>query len=616
MNNPNCLQKGLNDGMKGDIVTSLYERINEMHTKLSNSETKQQTIKTKLDDARKLVQEAQPHIEAVNQLLDRINDIAKFQEDSLATNSLDIGASGKPDSVPGAPNGITAEHPIIPPPDFPKKVTSQAVELPEASPRLEIQNGGLSTEVGDSEPPSRVATPSPPVQPKIQDVTGVNTANRYAFNPSTLKLATETPTVPPAAAAPSPIPATQVTAIRREPMSPFGADDKAVADAYLARFICTSPRPIPTERVKGGTKAPSKPDRMRKEAKPAAENLAELMGMSLKPGDSTPAPPRPPAPQKPVAPSAPAQAPPTVSNPAAERAPAPISSTVPNLVAPKVPAKPMNARVFTRLPEDFNHAGSEKEAGGTFYPEEQVCDKAHYNPEKVPIIRLADIPKEVTIQEVLSCIAGGPLYRVNLREGSTRELNDVCITFVHAKHARDFIKHCENKNGVFIKGCKSRIQIAKDSGTKENVVQHATFRKIMTEGVTRAFVIRGLDENFGWNETKVKDLLIAATDQCRIRNPKRFRFEDPLHESDDIYTCQFQGEGKDFEVVVSMRTISWGMMAKWAIHNLQQPEGFYLEQVEGEHGPAISPYDDPNTTPTAKAEWVRDPCDRPLSIMR
>ncbi|KAK6360628.1 hypothetical protein TWF730_006764 [Orbilia blumenaviensis] len=279
---------------------------------------------------------------------------------------------------------------------------------------------------------------------------------------------------------------------------------------------------------------------------------------------------------------------------------------------------PMHTARFTTLPPDFRHTGNypSKAYPCVFYEESQLCGRASYTSEKVPVLRLQNIPKNITLADILESISGGPLYRISVAKGIPGDtLKQVRLTFIHLRHANGFLDFANQNNGIYIRGCPSRIQVIQDPKEKPNVISYTTFRKMMTENVTRMVYIDGFNGGF-WTTTKLRDLIVVAVDKLRVEEPDRFQFKEPICDKTDIATVKMgcNPSGK-VEALVGLRSIGWAILVRSALHGLQHPEGFYMERVEGEIGPSINPGDDPATIPTLHAWWVPDTIDRPLDRM-
>ncbi|KAK6543045.1 hypothetical protein TWF694_006974 [Orbilia ellipsospora] len=267
------------------------------------------------------------------------------------------------------------------------------------------------------------------------------------------------------------------------------------------------------------------------------------------------------------------------------------------------------------IPHDFDHAGNLPGRMGTKYDAAVICDKSNYLREGVPVLKLADIPKEVSLDDIASGLAGGPLYRISANAGDAGALvKSVRITFIHRQHALDFFGFAKKHNGLAIKNCPKRIQVLDDSKPGPNFVSYTVFRRIMTENVTRSVYVTGLSPNF-WTTEKFRELLLVAADKLRVEDPGKYRTSEPLTEQNIVSYRLGSGE-TGIEAVIHMRSLTLSIIVRTALHGLQHPEGFWKERCNNELGPTISPYDNPDKIPTLKAYWVRDPCDRPLDKLK
>ncbi|KAK6345217.1 hypothetical protein TWF718_007144 [Orbilia javanica] len=271
---------------------------------------------------------------------------------------------------------------------------------------------------------------------------------------------------------------------------------------------------------------------------------------------------------------------------------------------------------FTTLPPNFHHSGNFPGLQNLFYEEGQLCDRKSYTSESVPVLRLQNIPKTMSIGDVLENLSGGPLYRISTTKGDPNDtFKHIRITFIHLHHANAFLEFAQKNHGIYIKGCPNRIQVIQDHRERPNVISYTTFRKMMTENVTRMVYIDGFREGF-WTTRKLRDLIVVAVDKLRVEDPDRYQFKEPICDKTDIITAMM-GSSKErgIEGLVGLRSIGWAILVRTALHGLQHPEGFYKERVEGELGPTINPGDDIAQIPTLRAFWVPDTVDQPLEKM-
>ncbi|KAK6505124.1 hypothetical protein TWF481_007046 [Arthrobotrys musiformis] len=271
---------------------------------------------------------------------------------------------------------------------------------------------------------------------------------------------------------------------------------------------------------------------------------------------------------------------------------------------------------FTTLPPDFYHNGNFPGTPSMFYEEAQLCDRGSYTSEKVPVLRLQDVPNHISLADIFESLAGGPIYRISATKTDPDDpFKHVRVTFIHLHHAEAFLEFAQKRNGIYIKGCPDRIQVVPDPREKPNVISYTTFRKMMTENVTRMVYIDGFREGF-WTTRKLRDLIVAAVDKLRVEDPDRYQFKEPICDKSDIVTA-ILGNSKErgIEALVGLRSIGWAILVRIALHGLQQPEGFYTERVVGDIGPDVSATEDPANIPSLRAFWVPDTVDEPLENM-
>ncbi|EPS37346.1 hypothetical protein H072_8976 [Dactylellina haptotyla CBS 200.50] len=267
---------------------------------------------------------------------------------------------------------------------------------------------------------------------------------------------------------------------------------------------------------------------------------------------------------------------------------------------------------LTGFPISFNHAGNLPGQKGTTYDAENLCEPDDYVVEKVPILRLQDIPKTVSLESIISSLSGGPLYRISVNDGKDGDsVRNVRITFIHRQHALDLLNFSKENGGIAIKNCPERIQLLDDFKNGENAIGYRTFRKIMTENITRVVYAIGFEVGF-WTAEKLRDLVAAAVDRLMLEEPQKYPVRTPFNSRNDIIAAKLGRDAVGVTAMLQIRSLSWGIIVQRALNGLKRPEGFYMERCMGELGPPISPYDDPAIIPTVKAFWVRDPCDAPL----
>ncbi|KAF3923244.1 hypothetical protein ABW21_db0200669 [Orbilia brochopaga] len=273
--------------------------------------------------------------------------------------------------------------------------------------------------------------------------------------------------------------------------------------------------------------------------------------------------------------------------------------------------------LLTRIPDDFNHYGTLPGQVGTIIGKVFVCDRPAYNPERVPVIRIRNLPTSVSMDELFMSLAGGPLYRVQLNPINEKtKTRDLRITFIHREHAINLLRFATKHQGLLIRGCPQRIEATVDPSDSENRISFYTFRKIMTENCTRMVFVQGLDRRF-WTAQKVRQLVITCVERARIEEPRKFRFREPCHITDDILTCKIgMGDSGTLEALVGMRSIAWGLMVRDALNGLKEPEGFYNERVQGELGPPIHTFrEGAKPSSVLTAYWGRDPCDTDVNAL-
>ncbi|KAF3919964.1 hypothetical protein AA313_de0207617 [Arthrobotrys entomopaga] len=268
------------------------------------------------------------------------------------------------------------------------------------------------------------------------------------------------------------------------------------------------------------------------------------------------------------------------------------------------------------IPDGFDHAGNFPGRLGTRYDAAMICSKSQYGCEKVPVLTLTDIPKEVSLDDITSSLAGGPLYRISLnKDDPSNPFRSVRITFIHRQHALNLLEFVKRHHGLAIKSCAKRIQVLDDSKNRPNYVGYNSFVKIMTEHVTRSVYIIGLNPNF-WTTEKFRDFVLAAVERLRVEDPRRYPNKEPFSEQKDIISYRLGSGETGIEAVIHLRSLGTSILVRNALHGLQQPEGFWKERCSNELGPTISPYDNPDTIPTLKAYYIRDPCDRSLDQLK
>ncbi|KAJ6260545.1 hypothetical protein Dda_4771 [Drechslerella dactyloides] len=270
--------------------------------------------------------------------------------------------------------------------------------------------------------------------------------------------------------------------------------------------------------------------------------------------------------------------------------------------------------LITRIPDNFNHRGSLPGQVGTLIGEAYLCARSAYDPQRVPVIRLCNIPASVSIEDILAGVAGGPLYRVQLNPIDEKaKTRNIRLTFIHREHALAFLRFAQGHKGLLIKGVPNRIEVVIDQTESEHRISYSTFRKIVTENCTRMVYLKGLDRRF-WTPQKVRQLVVTCVERVRVEDPRRYRFKDPCHITDDILTCKIGvGDSGALEALIGMRSIAWGLMVKSALNGLKEPEGFYAERVQGELGPSIQVYDAARANSVVTAFWGRDACDVDVS---
>ncbi|KAF3179911.1 hypothetical protein TWF788_006912 [Orbilia oligospora] len=354
--------------------------------------------------------------------------------------------------------------------------------------------------------------------------------------------------------------------------------------------VAQEPAPMPLQQPIGGP------------AMAPFQKLADVMKQTLQ--SATPGGNKNPAPQQPVASG-------LHINAASVKGPSPAAAS-----RASSRGQSMYTARLTTLPPDFFHSGNFPGIQGTLYEEAQLCDRASYTSERVPVLRLQNIPKAISVGDVLDNLAGGPLYRISTTKGGPDDtFKHLRITFVHLHHANAFLEFAQKNHGIYIKDCPNRIQVIQDPREKPNVISYTTFRKMMTENVTRMVYVDGFRKDF-WTTRKLRDLIVVAVDKLRVEDPDRYQFKEPICDKVDIITAAM-GNSKErgVEGLIGLRSIGWAILVRTALHGLQHPEGFYKERVEGELGPSINPSDDPSRIPTLRAFWVPDTVDKPLDRM-
>ncbi|KAF3128948.1 hypothetical protein TWF594_008302 [Orbilia oligospora] len=394
---------------------------------------------------------------------------------------------------------------------------------------------------------------------------------------------------------------------------PFAFDDAAVEAVYTDQSEGKIQHPHGTPSYQ--TVVPIKPIAVAQELAPMPlqqptgdpsmapfQKLADVMKQTLQ--SATPAGNNNPAPQQPAASG-------LHINAASVKGPGPAAASRASSRGQSM----YTARLMT-LPPDFFHSGNFPGIQGTLYEEAQLCDRASYTSERVPVLRLQNIPKAISVGDVLDNLAGGPLYRISTTRGGPDDtFKHVRITFVHLHHANAFLEFAQKNHGIYIQSCPNRIQVIQDPREKPNVISYTTFRKMMTENVTRMVYIDGFRKDF-WTTRKLRDLIVVAVDKLRVEDPDRYQFKEPICDKVDIITAAM-GNSKErgVEGLIGLRSIGWAILVRTALHGLQHPEGFYKERVEGELGPSINPSDNPSRIPTLRAFWVPDTVDKPLDRM-
>ncbi|KAK6528008.1 hypothetical protein TWF281_009266 [Arthrobotrys megalospora] len=480
----------------------------------------------------------------------------------------------------------------------------------EPSTKTELE-GRPMTEIGGSECSSIPPTPAEG-SPSHQSTESEDVADLFDFHADDGLIAKGAPKPHKPAGQKSglqPI-TSSVIKISAKDGDPFAIDDAAVEAIYAGKAKgqtecpkgAASHETAVTVKPSGTAQRPAPPPSQKPTGGSAVapfQKLADLMRLSIK--DSGPA----------LNTTTQQQAPPgSHINAAAVRGPGPNVASGASSIGPAT----YTAR-FTTLPPDFDHAGNLPGSLTTIYEEGQLCDRASYTCQRVPILRLQNIPKNVSVEEVLDNLSGGPLYRISTTKGSQDDaFKHVRITFIHLEHANAFLEFAQKNQGVYIKGCPNRIQVIQDPREKPNVISYTTFRKMMTENVTRMVFVKGLDKDF-WTNTKFRDLIVAAVDKLRVEDPNRYQFKEPICERADIISTKLGIQGDEVEALIGLRSIGWAILVRTALNGLQYPEGFYMERVEGELGPSINPGDDPNSIPTLHAWWVADTVDMPLNRM-
>ncbi|KAK6359738.1 hypothetical protein TWF696_000877 [Orbilia brochopaga] len=578
--------------MKSSVVVSLYKRIDDLHNSLGLQKSEASKLTEQLDEIRAWAKKAQSQI-GEGQHHSKQAQIAfdKLQKSFQVIEKL----LGAPADVSALEKNATAAAP----PALPTIAEAQDT-VPVASSRASAPS---VTEIGGSEFQSVPPTPDPaqpqpiPVlQPEPLDLaelysfTGTTDAARpcqpsaadappagksktlnvfFTFHNKPKRTSTHgpvkavTPARPEAAAKPG-----------KAPVDVFAADDAAVTASYQSQQseVLTQSKASTraTSDHSAATVVPKKP--VPKPLVAPTQALASLMGQQLEPSRN----------------SAVASSP---------------SATV--------------TALLTRLPDNFDHRGTFPGQVGTLFREDQLCNRASYNPERVPIITLRNVPTSVTMDELFLGIAGGPLYRVQLGPIDEKtKARDIRITFIHREHALGLLRFAQKHHGLQIRGAPKRIEIGINPEDRDNIISYSTFRKIVTGNCTRMVFLQGLDRRF-WTVQKLRQLVVTCVERVRIEEPRRYRFQEPCHINNDILTCKIgMGDSGTLEALLGMRSISWGLMVKSALDGLKEPEGFYTERVQGELGPPLHAYQGGQTTNSVvRAYWGRDTCDTDVTAL-
>lgn len=208
--------------------------------------------------------------------------------------------------------------------------------------------------------------------------------------------------------------------------------------------------------------------------------------------------------------------------------------------------------VYTYLPADMDHAGS----AGWKCSESQICDREQYRSEPVPAVRIVDIPLRVSLEDLFRAVRGGPVIRIHI-DLTYKGVFSASVAFMHAHHARAYAEWADRNGGVRIEGCPTRFQVdlLEDQTSR---LAYTTFRKVMTQNATRVVKIGGLAKYF-WTVEKVREVIVVITDHARQMNPLHYRFDSPLHKTEDIVHVEIS-EGQDSAAaIVGFRSMSWAM---------------------------------------------------------
>ncbi|KAK6520533.1 hypothetical protein TWF506_000785 [Arthrobotrys conoides] len=574
--------------MQEGIIRTFCDRVHALEEEVETKTAETEKLQTQLGEITNLAKGAQANLEKV------------VGQNKLVQESLD-----QLESVLRKIENLNITQVVV-------SVQCLAEEIPASGTDTKVEVESVSTPVvARSEPSSIAPTPTEEI-PAPQPTIGGDVVNLFDFHADDEDIAKgDLETKEPAKQSIGHRPALAI--IPTNVSDPFVFDDAAVEAVYTnqpenkiqdPRGTASNQIVIPIKLVAAAQRpAPAAPPQLA--GTPAIapfQKLADVMKQTLQ----NPAPTRDKdaAPEKPNASGLRVNAVPV-------KEPGLAATSGPSSIDP-----PMHTVRFTTLPPDFYHGGNFPGVQNTLYEEGQLCDRGSYTSEKVPVLRLQNIPKTISVGDVIGNLAGGPLYRISTTKGSPDDtFRHIRITFVHLHHATAFLEFAQKNHGISIKGCPNRIQVIQDPREKLNVISYTTFRKMMTENVTRMVYVDGFRKDF-WTTRKLRDLIVVAVDKLRVEDPDRYQFKEPICDKLDIVTAVMgSSQERGVEGLIGLRSIGWAILVRTALHGLQYPEGFYKERVEGELGPSINPGDDPSMIPTLRAFWVPDTVDKPLDKM-
>ncbi|KAF3914966.1 hypothetical protein ABW20_dc0110315 [Dactylellina cionopaga] len=549
----------LDDAMKNGVVINLYKRINDLRGSLETQTSEAQKMTTQLDEIKNWVKTSHGKLNrAVAHMKNAQADLEEVQKSFTVIDQV-LGMKDDGTDPVAAEVKTTNENPAL----FPATQAQDQFE-PQTS-----VNDGPTVETSVSVYSSVPISPKIVAKYKRLDIPNVDPADLYHFNPPTVSKKNPAEQIQKAARA--------LKNQSKQLSSTFGADDQAVLAIYQNRIASRIATPL----------ASSTP------LESSVYTRSDRSSVTVKPTKPTPKP-------LVVVPQA-------LQNALAQQ-------TIENTRVPSLepPSAPILGPPYTRLPPNFAHTGNTPGEAGPVYPSSQICDKNSYAPEKVPVLRLQDIPKDVSIDDIMTSLAGGPLYKIAINNGQPSDtVRDIRLIYLHRKHALAILNFARDNNGLAIKNCPNCIQLLDDFKENESILSYSAFRKIMLENVTRMVYVQGLDRKF-WCLEKFRDLIVAACDKLRSEEPRKFPYKEPISATTDVISIKLGMGDSGLEALVGTRSISLAILVRAALHGLKHPEGFYHERCQGGIGPPISPYDDPATIPTVKAFWMRDPCDAPL----